>query len=126
MSKSDVTTIDFNSIDVRSIKYLPSSFDGDIIFVSPPLPMGVPRAYGCSMDNMDKICDAHPWCTTKTTNIQNNFRFSFRQSCVGHLRCPNEYYNYMFCNGGVHNNNEWKGSTFISLYVENVTSRNEQ
>ena len=33
-SKFDLTTIDFDNIDVRDVKYLPPSFDGDI-FVLP-------------------------------------------------------------------------------------------
>ena len=76
-SKSDLTTIDFENIMVRDVKYLPSSFDGDILFVLPLVPLGVPSAYGRSMDGMDKMCDGHPWCTTKTTNIQNDFGLSF-------------------------------------------------
>ena len=36
MSKSDITAIDFENIVVRDVKYLPSSFDGDILFALPP------------------------------------------------------------------------------------------
>ena len=68
-SKSNLTAIDFKHIVVRDVKYLPSSFNGDILFVLPPVPFGVPSAYGRSMDGMDNMCDGHPWCTTKTTNI---------------------------------------------------------
>ena len=69
MSKSDLTAIDFENIVVRKVKYLPFSFNGDILFVLPLVPLGVSSAYGRSMDGMDKMCDGHPWCTTKTTNI---------------------------------------------------------
>ena len=56
--------------------------------------------YGSSMDGMDKMCDGHHWCTTKTMNIQNNFGLSFwRSTCVGYLQCHNEYYDYMHHNG---------------------------
>ena len=67
MSKSVLTTIDFDNIDVHDVKYLSPSFDGDVLFVLPPLSMGVPSAmpYGCAMDGMDKMCDDHLWCTTK-------------------------------------------------------------
>ena len=34
-SKSNLTTIDFDNIDVRDVKYLPPSFDGDIFFCCP-------------------------------------------------------------------------------------------
>ena len=41
MSKLDLTTIDFDNIQVREMKYNLSSFEGDIIFVLPPLLDGV-------------------------------------------------------------------------------------
>jgi hypothetical protein len=72
-SKSNLTTINFDSIDIRDIKYLPPSFDGDVIFILPPIAVDVSSTSGRSMDAMDKMCDGHPWCTTKTTNIQNDF-----------------------------------------------------
>ena len=28
------------------------------------------------MDDMDKMCDKHPWCTTKTIDIQKKLDFS--------------------------------------------------
>jgi hypothetical protein len=106
-SKSDLASIDFDSIEVRDVKYLPSSFDGDILFVLPPVPFGVPSAYGRSMDGMDKMCDGHPWCTTKTTNIQNDFGLTFRRStCAGHLQCSNDFCDYMHRNAGERNNTE--------------------
>jgi len=86
MSKSDLIFIDFDNIDVYDVKYLSSSFDGDVLFVLSLVTLGVPNMYSCSMDGMDKMCDGHPWCTTKTTNIQNDFGLSFRRStCTGHL-----------------------------------------
>jgi hypothetical protein len=111
-SKSDFASIDFDNIEVRDVKYMPSSFDGDILFVLPPVPFGVPSAYGRSMDDMDKMCDGHPWCTTKTTNIQNDFGLTFiRSTCAGHLQCSNEFCDYMHRNAGKRNNTEWAGST---------------
>ena len=120
-SKSDLASIDFENIVVRNVKYLPSSFDGDILFVLPPVPLGVPSAYGRSMDGMDKMCDGHPWCTTKTTNIQNDFGLSFRRStCAGHLQCQNDHCDYMHRNGGMRNSTEWAGSTHLPFVVGDV------
>ena len=66
--------------------YLPPSFDGDVIFILPPINVDVSSTYGRSMDCMDKMCNGHPWCTIKTTNIQND-KLSFRRSsCAGHLQ----------------------------------------
>ena len=42
--------------------------------------MDVLSAYGYFMSGMNKICDKHPWCTTKTTNIQNDFGIVFMLS----------------------------------------------
>ena len=68
----------------------------------------VPNMYGRSMDGMDKMCYGHPWCTTKTTNIQNDFEFSFQRStCASHLQCPNDYCDYMHRNAGLLHNTEW-------------------
>lgn len=76
--------------------------NGDISFVLAFVKIGVPNAYGCSMDVMDIMCDRHPWCATKTRNIHNNFGFSYRQyACTCDLQCPKDYYDYMYCNGGL-------------------------
>ena len=62
---------------VRDVKYLPSLFDDDILFILPFMPLGVSSAYDRSMDGIDNMCDGHPSYTTKTTNIQNDFGLSF-------------------------------------------------
>lgn len=69
-SKFDLTTINFDSINVRDVKYLAPSFDGDILFVLPLVSMNIPNVYNRFMDGIDKMYDGHHWCTTtKTTNI---------------------------------------------------------
>ena len=120
-STSDHTAIDFDSVDVREVKYLPPFFDGDVKVILPPINVNVFSTYGRSMDDMDKMCDEHLWCTTKTTNIQNDFGLSFRRSsCAGHLQCTNKYCDYLYRNGSVHNCTEWIGSTPISFFVKDV------
>lgn len=43
------------------------------------------------------------WKVVTICYIQNKFGFSFKRSfCVSHLQCLNDYYDYMFHNGGVH------------------------
>ena len=92
MSKFDhVIIIDFDSIDVCDVKYLPPSFDNVRLFVLHHVAMGFPNAFGQFMNGMDKMCDIHPWYTTKTTNIQNNFGLSFKcSSYIGQLQCKVE------------------------------------
>lgn len=58
-SKSYLTTIDFDNIDMRDIKYLQPHFYGDVLFMLFSISMGVSNAYGCSMDDMDKMCNSH-------------------------------------------------------------------
>jgi hypothetical protein len=121
-SKSNLTTIDFDNTDIHDVKYLPPFFDGDVIFILPPIAMDDSSTYGRSMNAMDKVCDGHPWCTTKTTNIQNDFGLSFRRSTyAGHLQCTNTYCDYLYRNGGVRNCTEWIGSTPIPFNVGDVT-----
>jgi hypothetical protein len=62
-SKSELNIIDFDNIDVYDIKYLPSYFKGDVLFMLFLVRMVVPSAYGRSIDGMDKMCNGHPWCT---------------------------------------------------------------
>lgn len=72
-SKSDLTKIFFYIIYAGDIKYLPPSFNGNVIFILSPLNMNVSSTHGHFMDDMDKICDKHFWCTTKIINNQNDF-----------------------------------------------------
>jgi hypothetical protein len=43
-------SIEYDSIMVCEVENLPSSFDGDVIFVLPPLADRVPISYGQGMD----------------------------------------------------------------------------
>ena len=59
-SKSDLTTLDFDNIDERNVKNLPSFLESDILFVLPPLSMGVSNMYGHSINDIEKMCNRHP------------------------------------------------------------------
>ena len=41
------------------------------------------------ISGMDKRHDGHVWSKTLTTNITNSQGFTFKTSCLGHLRCTN-------------------------------------
>ena len=111
-SKSDLTNIDFDNIAIEDVKYMPYFFNGDVIFILPPVKTEIPDAYDKVMDGMDMIYDGHAWCKFKTTNIQNDFSLTFRRSsCVGHLQCPNDSYEYFSRNGRDRNSIEWIGIT---------------
>ena len=81
----------------------------------------VPTTHGRIMDDMDKMYDSHPWCSTKTTNIQNDFELSLCCStCPSHLQFYNGYSDYTHRNGGVCNNTEWAGSTIFLFVMGNI------
>lgn len=60
-NKFDLALVDFNSIDVCEVRYLPSSFDGNVIFVLPSLACGAPTTYACGMDGINNVYDGHAW-----------------------------------------------------------------
>jgi len=59
-SNFDLTSIDFDNIDVHDDKYLLAFFHGDILFFLPYVALKVPSTYGRSMDGIYKMCDDHP------------------------------------------------------------------
>lgn len=67
--KYDLTIIDFNNIDLCDVKHLPPSFDGDILFVLPPMAIWVPSAYGHFMDGITR-------CATGTLGAQQKLQIS--------------------------------------------------
>jgi hypothetical protein len=45
------------------------------------------------MQGMDRKYDGHAWCKVITTNIKNNFGFSFKEAhCLGQLQCVQDDY----------------------------------
>lgn len=53
-SKFNISTIDYNRIQIQKIKYLPINFDSNIIFFLLPLLVKVSTAYGHGMDGIEK------------------------------------------------------------------------
>ena len=54
-SKFDLTNIDFDNIVIEDVKYLPSSFNGDVLFILPPIKTKIPDAYGKAMDGWTRF-----------------------------------------------------------------------
>jgi hypothetical protein len=95
-SKNILKSIDYKSVRHEKVEFLPSVFDGDVIFEFPPLGADAPHSHARLMFGMDKRFDGHAWCRTKTYNITNDLMLTFRFSCcVGHLRCHNEGCDYL-------------------------------
>ena len=89
---SSPSKLDYDTLQIEEVNFLSPRFDGNHMFVLPPV--GVPSFHtkAKSMDGMDKPYDGHVWTKILTTNITNNLGLSFRSStCVGHLQCYNPH-----------------------------------
>ena len=67
--------LDYDTLQIEEVNFLPPRFDGNHMFVI--LPVGVPSSYtkAKSMDGMDNRYDGHVWTKTLTTNITNDLGF---------------------------------------------------
>jgi hypothetical protein len=113
-SKNVLKSIDYESVRHEKVEFLPSVFDGDVIFEFPPLGPHAPHSHARLMFGMDKRFDGHAWCRTKTSNITNDLGLTFRFSnCVGHLCCHNEACDYLNRpnRSTDFNETEWEGCT---------------
>ena len=85
-----VTKIDYSRIRVEMVEYLPTTFDGDVIFEFPPVGASTLHSQAKLLRGMDKRHDGHAWTRTITSNIKNNMGLTFKSSsCLGHLKCIN-------------------------------------
>ena len=113
--KSELRAVDYTSLAIRRVQYLPPNFDGDILFELPP-PINCGGLAGL-MQGMDKKHDGHPWCKTKTTNIKNDLHLTFRRSvCVGHMRCTAENCTYRQLQD-CPNERDWDGVPINNFHV---------
>jgi hypothetical protein len=99
------------------MKFLPSTFNGDVFFELPPVDTLGPFRM---MHGMDKRHDGHAWTKTVTSNIKSDMSLTFRTStCIGHLRCENQDCKYT---SRIHrsspvNEREWDGFTVTIIPV---------
>jgi hypothetical protein len=89
-SKNILKKLDYDTLHIEEVNFLPPRFDGNCMFVLPPVGVSSSYTKTKSMDDMDKRYDSHVWTKTQTTNISNVLGLAFRSStCVGHLECHN-------------------------------------
>ena len=94
-SKNVLKKLDYHSLRTVHAKFLPPRFDGDVMFVLPPVSNSALHTKTGSMDGMDKRYDGHVSTKTLTTNISNNLNLTFCSSiCIGHLQCQNQDCDY--------------------------------
>jgi hypothetical protein len=110
-------TLDFDSLDIQRVKFLPPTFNGDVLFELPPVDTSGPFHM---MQGMDKRHDGHAWSKSITSNIKSDMSLTFRTStCIGHLRCENqdcEYTSRIHRTAPV-NEREWDGFTITTIPV---------
>ena len=110
-------TLHFDTLDIQRVKFLPPTFNGDVLFVLSPIDKLGPFHM---MHGMDKRHDGYAWTKTVTSNIKSDVNLTFRtSSCIGHLRCENQECEYTTC---IHRNFpvnqlEWDGFTLTSFPV---------
>ena len=104
-------TLDFDSLDIQRVKFLPPTFNGDVLF---ELPTVDKSGSFHMMHGMDKRHDGHAWTKTVTSNIKSDVSLTFCTStCIGHLRCENqdcEYTTHIHRTSSI-NEREWDGFT---------------
>ena len=111
-SKNVLKKLDYDSLQTVHAEFLPPHFDGDVMFVLPPVSNSAIHTKAKSIDGMDKHYDGHVWTKTLTTNISNNLNLTFRSSiCVGHLQCQNPECDYLkrSCRTSALNDTEFDG-----------------
>ena len=95
-TKNVLKNMDYASVPHRIVDFLPSIYNGDIIFELPPLAARATSSKAKSLQGMDKKYDGHCWCLTKTLNISNDMGLTFRRSSyAGHLKCGNLECDYL-------------------------------
>ena len=57
--QSPMADIDFEKIELSILKFLPTWYDGHVIFFLLPLVLIVPFTYGKGIDGLDEVYDGH-------------------------------------------------------------------
>ena len=113
-TKNVLKNMDYASVPHQVVDFLPSIYNGDIIFELPPVAARATSSKAKSLQGMDKKYDGHCWCFTKTSNISNDMGLTFqRSSYAGHLRCGNLDCDYLRRPNreDPYNEKEWEGTT---------------
>jgi hypothetical protein len=116
-ARNEFKTVDFDTLDIQRVQFLPPTFNGDVLFELPPVNMSGPFHM---IHGMDKRHNGHAWTKTITSNIKSDMSLTFRTStCVGHLRCENqdcEYTSRIHRTSPV-NEREWDGFIVTTILV---------
>jgi hypothetical protein len=110
-------TLDFDTLDIQRVKFLPPTFNGDVFFELPLVDMSGPFHM---MHGMDKLQDGHARTKIVTSNIKSDMSLTFCTStCIGHFCGENqdcEYTSRIHRTSPV-NEQEWDGFTMTTIPV---------
>jgi hypothetical protein len=110
-------TLDFDTLDIQRVKFLPPTFNGDVLIELPPVDTSGPFHM---MHGIDKRHDGHAWTKTVTSNIKSDMSLTFRTStCIGHLSCENQdcEYTTRIHHTSPINEREWDGFTVTTIPI---------
>ncbi len=83
---NELCNLYYDKIAIQIISFLPTTFNGDILFEMPLLSPSNPSS--SQMQGMDIRYDGHTRSKVITTNIKNSFGFNFKKvHYLGHLHC---------------------------------------
>ena len=110
-ARSQLTSANLASFKQEVVQYLPTMYNGNVIFELPPLRVVKERGIA-RLDGTDQRFDGHAWIETATTNIVDpSCLFSFKYvKCMGHLRCNNPNCQHI-SEVGDYNEMYWAGSS---------------
>jgi hypothetical protein len=123
-AKNAFRSLDYNTLDIQRMQFLPPTFNGDVLFELPLVDMLALQSHAKLMHGMDKHHDGHAWTKTITSHIKNDMSLAFRTStCVGHLHCENHdcEYTSRIHRTSLVNEMEWDGLTSTTFPVGQPT-----
>lgn len=87
-SRNVFKQIDYHTVDIHGVEFLPPKYNGDIIFEFLPLGSSSKDTKAKHLCGMDKQYDGHVWTRTHISNSTNEFGLIFCMSFFcGYLLC---------------------------------------
>ena len=115
-SINEVRNLDYESINVNHVVFLPQQYDGNVVFEFPPA-ISVLGDVASQMEEMERKHNGHPWCKIFTTNIKNDVDLIFRKSlCASKFECQENECSY-FVGARKRNQIDWSGTSTIVCKV---------
>ena len=112
--------LDYNSLDMQRVQFLPPTFNADFLFELPPVDIFDLQTHAKLMHGIDKHHDGHAWTKTIKSHMKNDMSLMFCTStCIGHLRCENQdckYTSHIHLTSLVHEL-EWDGFTVTTIPI---------